>query len=86
MVQRFQLNTIQRITETDVSDWGLPARYEFQLNTIQRITETLRKRRGYERKGKFQLNTIQRITETGMCQKLTPNRQKVSIKHYPTNN
>ena len=59
----FQLNTIQRITETD--PFLIKERMQglFQLNTIQRITETfcfILK----DRTVAFQLNTIQRITET----------------------
>ena len=81
----FQLNTIQRITETRRKLGSTPHQKMFQLNTIQRITETIRAnlRRGvYVR---FQLNTIQRITETQQ----PPGQQlqlPVSIKHYPTNN
>ena len=36
----FQLNTIQRITETNRQSHHLLKRDRFQLNTIQRITET----------------------------------------------
>ena len=37
---QFQLNTIQRITETSCPFYRQCRGFQFQLNTIQRITET----------------------------------------------
>ena len=60
----FQLNTIQRITETAFVLVITADVNSFQLNTIQRITETLRLVIMKLQAFAFQLNTIQRITET----------------------
>ena len=61
----FQLNTIQRLTETyqELQLTGEPV-LEFQLNTIQRLTETVVNVLVVVLLVLFQLNTIQRLTET----------------------
>ena len=61
---QFQLNTIQRLTETWNGEENDNSMLLFQLNTIQRLTETLIIKRITLSYHLFQLNTIQRLTET----------------------
>ena len=60
----FQLNTIQRLTETCIINSKCLHFHKFQLNTIQRLTETPQFLFVAKEDKTFQLNTIQRLTET----------------------
>ena len=83
----FQLNTIQRLTETN--SVAPPLKWNFcmfQLNTIQRLTETYHPTGLSRSEDLFQLNTIQRLTETFLIFSACFFSFSVPIKHYPTIN